>query len=66
MGILNFSKFFKSEVHKAKHKETNEAVALKRILMHNEKEGVFIRASGSISLFVILKIAVKEKLIENK
>lgn len=27
-------------MHKARHKETNELVALKRILMHNEKEGV--------------------------
>jgi hypothetical protein len=28
------------EVHKARNKRTGEFVALKRILMHNEKEGV--------------------------
>lgn len=31
---------FYSEVHKARNKRTGEFVALKRILMHNEKEGV--------------------------
>ena len=29
-----------SEVHKGVHKATNALVALKRILMHNEREGV--------------------------
>lgn len=31
-----------SEVHKARDKQTSQLVALKRILMHNEKEGVCI------------------------
>ena len=28
------------EVHKARHKKLRDLVALKRILMHNEKDGV--------------------------
>ncbi|ORX77787.1 Pkinase-domain-containing protein [Basidiobolus meristosporus CBS 931.73] len=38
------------EVHKARHKVTGEVVALKRILMHNEKEGVPITALREIKI----------------
>ncbi|KAJ2819079.1 serine/threonine protein kinase, CMGC, CDC2/CDK sub [Coemansia erecta] len=38
------------EVHKAVHKETGALVALKRVLMHNEKEGLPITAIREIKL----------------
>ncbi|KAI8890334.1 Pkinase-domain-containing protein [Backusella circina FSU 941] len=38
------------EVHKAKHKNTGHMVALKRILMHNEKEGIPITAIREIKI----------------
>ena len=33
------------------------------VIDYNERGGVFIQADGFVSLFVILKIVVKEKLI---
>lgn len=41
-----------SEVHKARDKQTNQLVALKRILMHNEKEGV----KREIAIFVDYRV----------
>ncbi|KAJ2138301.1 serine/threonine protein kinase, CMGC, CDC2/CDK sub, partial [Coemansia sp. RSA 788] len=38
------------EVHKAMHKESGAVVALKRVLMHNEKEGLPITAIREIKL----------------
>lgn len=38
------------EVHKARDKETHQLVALKRILMHNEKEGIPITAIREIKI----------------
>ena len=38
------------EVHKARRKATGELVALKRILMHNEKDGVPITAIREIKI----------------
>ncbi|KAI8066943.1 kinase-like domain-containing protein [Gilbertella persicaria] len=38
------------EVHKAKDKHTSQLVALKRILMHNEKEGIPITAIREIKI----------------
>ncbi|EJD05345.1 Pkinase-domain-containing protein [Fomitiporia mediterranea MF3/22] len=43
------------EVHKALHKHTREAVALKRILMHNEKEGMPVTALREIKILKALK-----------
>ncbi len=34
------------EVFKAKHRKTRKVVALKKVLMENEKEGVGTRMSG--------------------
>ncbi|KAL0958127.1 hypothetical protein HGRIS_000295 [Hohenbuehelia grisea] len=42
------------EVHKAIHKRTNEVVALKRILMHNEKEGMPVTALREIKILKAL------------
>ncbi|KAG9218142.1 hypothetical protein CCMSSC00406_0008081 [Pleurotus cornucopiae] len=42
------------EVHKALHKRTNTAVALKRILMHNEKEGMPVTALREIKILKAL------------
>ena len=42
------------EVHKAIHKSTGSAVALKRILMHNEKEGVPVTALREIKILKAL------------
>lgn len=39
-----------SEVHKAKRKGSNETLALKRILMHNENEGIPITALREIKI----------------
>ncbi|KAG5353415.1 hypothetical protein C0989_006928 [Termitomyces sp. Mn162] len=43
------------EVHKAIHKETGRHVALKRILMHNEKEGMPVTALREIKILKALK-----------
>ncbi|KAJ1936131.1 serine/threonine protein kinase, CMGC, CDC2/CDK sub, partial [Linderina pennispora] len=42
------------EVHKAVHKATGDVVALKRVLMHNEKEGLPITAIREIKLLKAL------------
>ncbi|KAI0053123.1 Pkinase-domain-containing protein [Auriscalpium vulgare] len=42
------------EVHKAKHLPTGNAVALKRILMHNEKEGMPVTALREIKILKAL------------
>lgn len=39
-----------SEVYKARHKRTGRLVALKKILMHNEKEGVSTSKSEYFSI----------------
>ena len=41
---------FYSEVHKAVHRERGNTVALKRILMHNEKEGMPVTALREIKI----------------
>ncbi|GLB39077.1 putative pkinase-domain-containing protein [Lyophyllum shimeji] len=43
------------EVHKAIHKETGQVVALKRILMHNEKEGMPVTALREIKILKALR-----------
>ncbi|KDR68381.1 hypothetical protein GALMADRAFT_257032 [Galerina marginata CBS 339.88] len=43
------------EVHKAIHKSTSTVVALKRILMHNEKEGMPVTALREIKILKALK-----------
>ena len=43
------------EVHKAKHKPTSRHVALKRILMHNEKEGMPVTALREIKILKSLR-----------
>ncbi|KAI0064903.1 Pkinase-domain-containing protein [Artomyces pyxidatus] len=43
------------EVHKAKHRPTGDIVALKRILMHNEKEGMPVTALREIKILKALK-----------
>ena len=43
------------EVHKAIHKTTGSIVALKRILMHNEKEGMPVTALREIKILKALK-----------
>jgi serine/threonine-protein kinase BUR1 len=43
------------EVHKAVHKPTRRVVALKRILMHNEKEGMPVTALREIKILKALK-----------
>lgn len=42
------------EVHKAMHKGTSKSVALKRILMHNEKEGMPVTALREIKILKAL------------
>lgn len=37
---LPYSDTFTSEVHRARSKKTGALVALKKIIMHNEKDGV--------------------------
>jgi serine/threonine protein kinase len=44
-----------SEVHKAKHRPTGKLVALKRILMHNEKEGMPVTALREIKILKAIK-----------
>ena len=46
---------FYSEVHKAIQLSTNRSVALKRILMHNEKEGMPVTALREIKVLKALK-----------
>jgi serine/threonine protein kinase len=43
-----------SEVHKATHMVSKRVVALKRILMHNEKEGVPVTALREIKILKML------------
>lgn len=43
------------EVHKAKHRPTGKLVALKRILMHNEKEGMPVTALREIKILKAIK-----------
>jgi serine/threonine protein kinase len=43
------------EVHKAIHRTTQQAVALKRILMHNEKEGMPVTALREIKMLKVMK-----------
>ncbi|KIY44096.1 Pkinase-domain-containing protein [Fistulina hepatica ATCC 64428] len=43
------------EVHKAIHRKTRRVVALKRILMHNEKEGMPVTALREIKILKALK-----------
>ncbi|KAI7866775.1 kinase-like domain-containing protein [Spinellus fusiger] len=43
------------EVHKARHKETGQLVALKRIIMHNAKEGLPITAMREIKILKQLR-----------
>ena len=42
------------EVHKAMHKGTSKSVALKRILMNNEKEGMPVTALREIKILKAL------------
>lgn len=42
-------------MHKAVHKTTRAVVALKRILMHNEKEGMPVTALREIKILKALK-----------
>ena len=44
-----------SEVHKAIQKSTGKVVALKRILMHNEKEGMPVTALREIKILKALR-----------
>ena len=44
-----------SEVHKAVQISTGSAVALKRILMHNEKEGMPVTALREIKILKSMK-----------
>ncbi|KAH9039616.1 kinase-like domain-containing protein [Lactarius pseudohatsudake] len=43
------------EVHKAKHRPSGKLVALKRILMHNEKEGMPVTALREIKILKALR-----------
>ena len=51
----NFEWYKRSEVHKALHKAKGTPVALKRILMHNEKEGMPITALREIKILKALQ-----------
>ena len=53
--ILNVTPYPCSEVHKAIQKSTGKVVALKRILMHNEKEGMPVTALREIKILKALK-----------
>lgn len=59
-GIKNYEKLGKlgegtfGEVHKARSRETGRIVALKKILMHNEKDGFPITALREIKLLKML------------
>ena len=48
--------FVCSEVHKALHRTSRQVVALKRIMMHNEKDGMPVTAlSGEIKILKMLQ-----------
>jgi serine/threonine-protein kinase BUR1 len=53
--IFSDTYFIGREVHKAVHKSTGRIVALKRILMHNEKEGMPVTALREIKILKALK-----------
>lgn len=53
-----------SEVFKAKHKQTKKLVALKKVLMENEKEGFPITALREIRILQLLKNENVVNLIE--
>jgi serine/threonine-protein kinase BUR1 len=50
-----FLTFFLREVHKAIQKSSGKVMALKRILMHNEKEGMPVTALREIKILKSLK-----------
>ena len=50
MKTSGVDSFVASEVHKAVQIATRRAVALKRILMHNEKEGMPVTALREIKI----------------
>ena len=52
------------EVHKAKYHPTGRVVALKRILMHNEKEGMPVTALREIKILKALKHANVVELLD--
>lgn len=52
------------EVHKAIHKTTGAVVALKRILMHNEKEGMPVTALREIKILKALKHACVVEILD--
>lgn len=68
--ILKYEKVFKigqgtfGEVFKAKHKQTKKFVALKKVLMENEKEGFPITALREIRILQLLKHENVVNLIE--
>lgn len=43
-----------SEVHRARSRKTNEVYALKKIIMHNEKDGFPITALREIKILKLL------------
>lgn len=47
--------YINREVHKALHKNSKQLVALKRILMHNEKEGMPVTALREIKILKALR-----------
>jgi len=51
-------------VHKAVHKSTGKIVALKRILMHNEKEGMPVTALREIKILKALKHSCVVELLD--
>lgn len=51
-------------MHKAVHKSTGRIVALKRILMHNEKEGMPVTALREIKILKALKHACVVELLD--
>jgi serine/threonine-protein kinase BUR1 len=55
VACAGLSSIIYREVHKAIHKATGRAVALKRILMHNEKEGMPVTALREIKILKALK-----------
>lgn len=55
MLTLPFAFALPSEVHKAVQVSTGQAVALKRILMHNEKEGMPVTALREIKILKAMK-----------
>jgi serine/threonine-protein kinase BUR1 len=55
LPVLSLAHDVCSEVHKAKQKSNGRSVALKRILMHNEKEGMPVTALREIKILKALK-----------